>query len=470
MTDIVAPVNSDTETPKVYVRRWLMLGLFCLYSFSNSYQWIHMSIIANVISRFYNESLPADEFQRNTAVDWLSMVYMLAYIPLIFPATWFLDKRGLRTVCVLGSLGNAVGAWLKCASVSGDRFALLMVAQTVCSIAQIFVLGIPTRLSAVWFGPNEVATATSIGVFGNQMGAAVGFLLPPILVPIHDDIEHLTQDLSLMFYINAGFATLIFALILCFFRDKPPQPPSRAQQLAVEAAMNENYIGSMKKFFKNVGFVELVISYGIQTGCYYAIATLLNPIILYYFPGEEENTGRIGLTIIVAGLLGAIIAGVWLDKTKAFKMTTIGIYVLSLASMLGFTFTLSLGRIWLIYLTAGLCGFFMTGYLPVGFEFAAEITYPESEGTSSGLLNASAQLCGVILTVGMRAMLDHFTPLAANLGVSGCLVVGIVITGFIKPNYARQNAGDSVKVQVYTQETHVNEFVKQNGVSTNVNH
>lgn len=37
----------------------------------------------------------------------------------------------------------------------------------------------------------------------------------------------------------------------------------------------------------------------------------------------------------------------------------------------------------------------MTGYLPVGFEFAAEITYPESEGTSSGLLNASAQVSSV---------------------------------------------------------------------------
>jgi len=36
--------------------------------------------------------------------------------------------------------------------------------------------------------------------------------------------------------------------------------------------------------------------------------------------------------------------------------------------------------------------FFMTGYLPVGFEFAAELTFPESEGTSSGLLNASAQV------------------------------------------------------------------------------
>ena len=41
----------------------------------------------------------------------------------------------------------------------------------------------------------------------------------------------------------------------------------------------------------------------------------------------------------------------------------------------------------------------MTGYLPIGFEFAAEITYPESEGTSSGLLNASAQVFGIFCTM-----------------------------------------------------------------------
>lgn len=34
----------------------------------------------------------------------------------------------------------------------------------------------------------------------------------------------------------------------------------------------------------------------------------------------------------------------------------------------------------------------MTGYLPLGFEFAVELTYPESEGMSSGLLNVSAQV------------------------------------------------------------------------------
>ena len=46
----------------------------------------------------------------------------------------------------------------------------------------------------------------------------------------------------------------------------------------------------------------------------------------------------------------------------------------------------------------------MTGYLPLGFEFAAEITFPESEGTSSGLLNASAQV----------KWENHFPPAVAN--------------------------------------------------------
>lgn len=43
----------------------------------------------------------------------------------------------------------------------------------------------------------------------------------------------------------------------------------------------------------------------------------------------------------------------------------------------------------------------MTGYLPLGFEFAAELTFPIAEGTTSGLLNGSAQIFGIGMTYGM---------------------------------------------------------------------
>lgn len=92
--------------------------------------------------------------------------------------------------------------------------------------------------------------------------------------------------------------------------------------------------------------------------------------------------------------------------------------------------------------------FFMTGYLPVGFEFAAEITYPESEGTSSGLLNASAQFFGIILTIGCRAMINKVGTLGSNILISGTLLLGTICTGFIAADYRRQEAGKEILDQM----------------------
>jgi len=158
-----------SKIPYVSKKRWLILLLFSSISLTNGFQWLHLNIIGDVVLKYYNVSMPEDIFQKETTLDWLCMMHMLAYIILIVPATWLLDKKGLRVVIICGSLFNALGAWIKVACVSQDRFALLLFAQAICAVSQIFTLGIPARLAAVWFGPNQVSTATSIGVFGNQV-------------------------------------------------------------------------------------------------------------------------------------------------------------------------------------------------------------------------------------------------------------------------------------------------------------
>lgn len=35
--------------------------------------------------------------------------------------------------------------------------------------------------------------------------------------------------------------------------------------------------------------------------------------------GHEESAGQIGLTIVIAGVGGSILAGIWLDKTRTYK-------------------------------------------------------------------------------------------------------------------------------------------------------
>lgn len=41
---------------------------------------------------------------------------------------------------------------------------------------QVFILSLPARLAAVWFGLDQVSSACSIGVFGNQVSGDELFL------------------------------------------------------------------------------------------------------------------------------------------------------------------------------------------------------------------------------------------------------------------------------------------------------
>lgn len=84
----------------------------------------------------------------------------------------------------------------------------------------------------------------------------------------------------------------------------------------------------------------------------------------------------------------------------------------------------------------------MTGYLPVGFEFAAELTYPEPEGTSAGLLNTAAQVFGTSFTLAYSELLGRYGDICANITMSIMLVAGSLITAAIKSDLRRQAAQD----------------------------
>ncbi|KAG7331613.1 hypothetical protein KOW79_005582 [Hemibagrus wyckioides] len=418
---------------KRYRRRFAVLAIFSLYSLVNAFQWIQYSIITNIFMQFYGVT--------SVIIDGLSVVYMVAYIPLIFPATWLLDRKGLRVTALLGAGLNCAGAWLKCASAGPGLFWVTMSAQVVCSVAQVFILGLPSRIASVWFGPKEVSTACATAVLGNQLGVAIGFLLPPVLVPnTPEDKEQMGHNISIMFYGTAAVSTLLFILTIFVIQDRPPLPPSKAQAvLPTGLAEDYSYKQSIINLFRSKPFILLLLSYGIMTGSFYSVSTLLNQMIIFYYEGEELNAGRIGLTLVVAGMVGSILCGLWLDHTKTYKMTTLSVYVLSFLGMLVFTFTLDLGHLLLIFFTGGALGFFMTGYLPIGFEFAVEITYPESEGTSSGLLNAFAQLFGIIFTLIQGKLTTDYTPLAGNIFLCAWIFLGIILTALIKSELKRHD-------------------------------
>ena len=47
-----------------------------------------------------------------------------------------------------------------------------------------------------------------------QLGVAIGFLLPTMMVRKHENMDNIAQDLSVMYYSVAGFTTVLLVLII----------------------------------------------------------------------------------------------------------------------------------------------------------------------------------------------------------------------------------------------------------------
>lgn len=87
-TEQTALMSPSRPKPVLYLRRWVTLMLFSLISFTNAMNWITFSPFASHARTFYGvESI---------AIDSLSTVYMMVYIPFVFLSSWLIDRAGLR--------------------------------------------------------------------------------------------------------------------------------------------------------------------------------------------------------------------------------------------------------------------------------------------------------------------------------------------------------------------------------------
>ncbi|VDO06162.1 unnamed protein product [Rodentolepis nana] len=421
--------DNDTEdlNPVPERRRWFMLAIFSVITSLNAYQWMHIGIVMPSTIYFWNGSLPSSKQGQEDAISWLSMIYMLMYIPMVVPGTWVLNRYGLRVALITGAGLNALGACIKCVSMELSQphgvetvgalssFPILMLGQCICALAQVFTLGMPAQLAATWFGESEVALATSIGVFSNQIGECLCgeynvFKERPKTPPSRAQLKRVPQ----FEMVDTGDAKL------SSYSNSDIDNPDVTTEVAV---MKRNFFHQVFCCFKNLSFVLLMICYGVNTGVYYEIGTLLSPMVTNFFPDEHITIGWIGFTMIIAGLFGSIVAGIILRNTGQYRRVFVAFYFLSVISWCTFMGSLYSPHISALFFTVSLLGFFQSGFLPLGFEFAAEITYPIDEAITSGLLNTSAQVFGIALTYSSIALLHSFGPLVTNIFALVCLLV-----------------------------------------------
>ena len=147
---------------------------------------------------------------------------------------------------------------------------LVFIGQTVSACAQCFILELPPKIAAIWFPASEIATATSLGVFGNQLGVALGFLIPPKIIKgprtafigsykwingketnqtyqgktypnyewtdtskynetvVENAILEVRGQINILYWGFAAITAVLFILVFLVFKDKPARPANRA--------------------------------------------------------------------------------------------------------------------------------------------------------------------------------------------------------------------------------------------------
>lgn len=107
----------------------------------------------------------------------------------------------------------------------------------------------------------------------------------------------------------------------------------------------------LRQLVTHKSFMYLVHAYGANVGMYYAYSTFLNQLLLPHFPAQDVAIGWVGFVIVVAGLIGDVGIGFYLDKTHKYK---VGFLVCNAGAFLSYVM-LGMRHAWLCRFTCLRC-------------------------------------------------------------------------------------------------------------------
>ncbi|XP_076793873.1 solute carrier family 49 member A3 isoform X1 [Arvicanthis niloticus] len=428
--------------PRVYARRWVFLLVVSLLSCSNAMLWLSFAPVADTVARHFLLSMEQ--------VNWLSLIYLVLSIPFGMAAIWVLDSVGLRGATILGAWLNFSGSLLRAVPCLAVRipspFAFFMSGQSLCALAQTLVISSPAKLAALWFPEHQRATANMIGTMSNPLGLLIANVLSPALVKKAEDIP-----MMLGIYIVPAALACLMATV-CLWESVPPTPPSTG----AANSTSESFLHGLKLLIQNKAYVILAVCFGGGIGIFSSFSALLEQILCAN-GYSNEFSGLCGALFIVFGILGALLLGLYVDRTKHFtEATKIGLCLTSM-TFVAFALVAQLqGQTFALAAICSLLGLFGFSVAPVVMELAVESSFPVGEGASAGLIFVLGQAEGVLIMLLLTALtvqrtgasfstcqqgedlLDWTVPLLLLAGL--CTLFTCVLVIFFNTPYRRLEA------------------------------
>ncbi|XP_064644031.1 solute carrier family 49 member 4 homolog isoform X1 [Lineus longissimus] len=465
----------------VYKRRWYILAVFSLFSFTQGLIWNAWGPIAGSSEAVFDWQNP----QIALFANWGCITYLV-----VVPFTsWLMEEKGLRPALLWSSFLVALGGAIRCITFHLPYVTWLANAGAFLNgAAGPVAMAASPVLSSVWFPPDERTTATAVSSTLNYMGVALSFVVGPAIVKdllpgnvtnasvpmtnvVNDSIPYVTNlttllpdvnrstasvptkptllplsnatvpsyidkmkfEIEIYTYIQAGVAIFLFFLILLYFPSRPKMPPS------VSAATDRvDFKSGIKSLLKKPNFFLIITAYSLAIGIFGPWMSVLIVNVISRGIAQAE-AGWLGFFSTIAGcVVGFAIARLADVISRHMKMFLIVMFTLSTLMFVWFTL---ICEGWIPFSTVQIYVSCITGCalvggsIPLFYELGCETAYPVAESVAAGVQTF------LLNVVGFLFLILFYIP---NIGTDwlnwvmlGSVAAGIPMLALYKEQYTR---------------------------------
>eukprot|EP00591_Stephanopyxis_turris_P007338 CAMPEP_0195525938 /NCGR_PEP_ID=MMETSP0794_2-20130614/26657_1 /TAXON_ID=515487 /ORGANISM="Stephanopyxis turris, Strain CCMP 815" /LENGTH=594 /DNA_ID=CAMNT_0040656515 /DNA_START=73 /DNA_END=1857 /DNA_ORIENTATION=+ len=442
--------------PQVYPQRWVQLAYLSLLALLSD--WICFSLAAS-------PSTFQSVYPGHSAASLID-IFLFTNVASCFLVTdcvakFGLEKAikgaaGLMTVgCILrsglgplndifaGAMGGsaAIGDATEAISSSAPWIAahtpsypFILAGTIMVGAAQPFFQCTPPMLSATWFGSDERATSTAVALNFNQIGIATAFLVGGGMA---SEPEGLSNYFTL---ISAACAAVTLGTFLQF-QNKPPSPPSTSEiEKIISGEEEPPFIDSVKKLFGTPGFTKPFVAFICSISITNIVGAFIDEVLERGGIHAQTSIDLAGAGFEFAILLGGIIIGGYVDKTKKYKSVTLACLATTFFLLLPLGLTdHALGQE-PILLVASLLGMGIAAgpIQPINAELAVDVSYPSDETAVESIQQIGGNLFSALLVpiaeIAARQdyqLLPKIKPLASDIRGDVILLMSIAIATMV---------------------------------------
>lgn len=418
---------STNANSKAHLSPWIIWGLGAAFFFVEYYARVSPSVMAADLM---------GAFQVNAfALGSLSAMFYYAYISMQLPVGMLMDHYGPHRLLTTTALICAIGSFI---FAFAPNIFVANLGRLLMGFGAAFAFVGSLKLASIWFPASRFGLMAGMTQAIGMLGAATGEGPMAVLV------SHIGWQ-NTMILIGIVFIVLAMAIALVV-RDAPAHHSSKQSGMRIKVGL----LTSLKRVLMNPQSWVNASYAGLVYAPSAAFAELWGVSFLEraYAVDTKQAAAAIGMIFIGWGI-GGPVAGWLSDKIGRRKPL---MYVSAFADLILLSFILYVHMpIFMVYSLLFLYGFFNAG-VAISYALASEINPRPISGTSMAFANMASVLIGAafqpiigyLLVKHWSGKMLNGIPLytindykMALIVLPICLILGFIITIFIRESYCR---------------------------------